>query len=56
MESKVIFDEARDEEVAVVVALLQAKLDPHPGPPAGLLQQLGLELRLQERVVRPLVD
>src|SRR3989441_2976490 len=56
MESKVIFDEARDEEVAVVVTRLQAKIQGHACPPAGFLQQLGLELALQKLVVRALID
>src|SRR2546429_971080 len=56
MESKMIFDEARDEKVAVVVTRLQAKIQGDTTSPAGFFQQLGLELALQKLVVRALID
>src|SRR5213078_1216213 len=56
MESKMIFDEARDEKVAVVVTRLQAKIQGDTTSPAGFFQQLGLELALQKLVGRALID
>ena len=54
--AQVGFDEAGDEEVAVVVALAQAQLERHAGFRAGLVQQFRLELGVEELVFRALVD
>src|SRR5882672_2656179 len=56
VESKMILDERRDEEIAVVVAVLPAQDKRHAGAGARFLQQLRLELVLEKRVLRPLID
>ena len=56
MEPQVIFDERRDEEVAVVIAFAQAKVERNARPLAGVLQELRLQLALQELILRPLID
>src|SRR2546426_118887 len=56
VKSKVILDEGRDEEVAVVVTASQAKIERNTRPPASFLQQFRLELALQELIVRSLID
>src|SRR6266404_4697026 len=56
MEPEVIFDESGDEEIAVVVAVLHPQIERDIMPIARLLAPVGLELSIQERVLRPLVD
>ena len=56
VESKVILDERRDEEIAVVVAVPEAQIERHTRPPACILQQLRLQLALDEGILRTLID
>ena len=56
VEAQVLLDEAGDEEVAVVVTLAQVQFQCHAGTLAGLAQQFGLELGIEKRVGRALVD
>src|SRR5688500_1631476 len=54
--AQVIVHEGRDEEVAVVVALVDAQLERLSRAGACRLEELGLELALEELVAGPLVD
>ena len=57
MEGDVLVDEARDEEVRVVVALARAEAERLADLGARRAQRVGVELALGEEVVaRPLVD
>src|SRR5690606_5987214 len=53
---EVILHERRDEVVAVVVLVVAAEPEALPRLGAGLLEQVGLELRVEELVGHPLVD
>src|SRR5690349_16693482 len=56
MEAKVVLDEARDEEIAVIVTFPHPEFERHVPPTAGLFQELRLELSFQERIPGPLID
>src|SRR2546425_9611118 len=56
MKPKMALDEARDEEVAVVVAVLHPELERDLALAARRSQQIGLELDFQELVFGSLVD
>src|SRR5665213_4104576 len=56
MPTNVFLDERRDEIVAVIVAFAQAQIERDAGRRARGLEQVGLELGGEERVVGALID
>src|SRR5689334_16675410 len=56
MKSKMVVDERRDEEIAVVVAIAQAKVQRNAAALTRCAQQFRLELAFDELIVRSLID
>jgi len=56
MKPKMVLDETRNEEIAVVVAVLHPQLEGDIALVARRAQQVRLELDIQELVLGPLVD
>src|SRR5439155_25769895 len=56
VKSKVVFNERRDEEIAVVIAVPQSQIEGDSEISTRLPQQLRLELGLQERIAGSLID
>src|SRR6185437_6712439 len=56
MKSQVVLDECRNEEIAVVVAALQAQVQRNARSHARILEQIGPELTLEKRIARSLID
>jgi ABC-type uncharacterized transport system substrate-binding protein len=53
--AEVVFDEARDEEVAVIVTFPHPELERYVAPPANVLEEFGLELTFKKRILGALV-
>src|SRR6185437_4848913 len=56
MKSQVVLDECRNEEIAVVVAALQAQVQRDARSRARILEQIGPELALEKWVARSLIN
>ena len=54
--TQMILDEARDKKITVIVASLPSHQQRNAGVPAGLLEQVRLQLRVEELIRSALVD